>query len=325
MKPIDKTLHKMTRNNSRAIITVGILQDGQASYTVYGENAAVLPRVEHVYEIGSVTKTFVGSLLIKAIGERKIALDDRMGKYLDLPPGAYDPTIRRLVTHTAGYRSLYKVPELKENTTERGLAVFCGVTREMLLKRAGMVRLKDRDHPFRYSNYGFSLLGAVLEEAYGTGFTALMNEYARELGLANTMIADGSGDLGRYLPWREDSAIMPAGALSSTVGDMLEYARMHMEGRPAYLRETHRPLLTRTGSLSLMALLNIRADAVGAAWMIDVKHNVIWHNGATADHNCHLGFDPDRRIAVVMLTNLRAGLRTAATVPAARLLLDMQQ
>ena len=50
---LEYTLH----GKKDAVVTVGVIKDGQASYTVYGEDAQVLPDELHTYEIGSLTKT----------------------------------------------------------------------------------------------------------------------------------------------------------------------------------------------------------------------------------------------------------------------------
>jgi hypothetical protein len=49
-------IEKHTKGVSRARLTVGIVQNGQMSYTVYGKNGSVLSNIEHIYEIGSITK-----------------------------------------------------------------------------------------------------------------------------------------------------------------------------------------------------------------------------------------------------------------------------
>ena len=58
----------------------------------------------YVYPIGSVTKTFVASLLSKYVHEEKMSLDDSISKYIGgLDKGRYYPTLKRLATHTSGY------------------------------------------------------------------------------------------------------------------------------------------------------------------------------------------------------------------------------
>jgi cytochrome c-type biogenesis protein CcmE len=45
-----------TKNNGDAVITVGIVRNGEMDYDVYGENSSKLPPAEHIYEIGLITK-----------------------------------------------------------------------------------------------------------------------------------------------------------------------------------------------------------------------------------------------------------------------------
>ena len=96
-------LEYTTKDNADAVITVGIVKDGQISYKVYGENGKELPAELHTYEIGSLTKTFTAALISKAIQEEKINIDCTIDNYLSLPEGNTYPTIEELLTHTSGY------------------------------------------------------------------------------------------------------------------------------------------------------------------------------------------------------------------------------
>ena len=55
-----EALEYTTSDNPDAVITVGIIKNGQTSYKVYGENGKELNADLHTYEIGSLTKTFTG-------------------------------------------------------------------------------------------------------------------------------------------------------------------------------------------------------------------------------------------------------------------------
>ena len=317
-------LSYMTGNNDEAVITVGMINNGEISYTVYGKDGIILPQTEHIYEIGSMTKTFTASLLFKAVGEGKINLRDSIDKYLDLPEKEYYPTIQRLITHTSGYKSHYPETPMVSNFFA-GRNSFCGISEETLIKRIGKTNLKDRDYKFAYSNFGISVVGAVLSKVYEKDYTLLVNEFAQEeLGLKQTMVKGGSGDLTGYWDWAENDAYLPAGALTSTIEDMLKYAQMQMEGLPEYLSGTHGPLAEINATSAAYAKMNIRMDSIGAAWMIDSENNIVWHNGGTGDFNCYLGFDPDRQIAVVVLSNLAPNYRIPATVLGVKLLSDLQ-
>lgn len=321
----DDMLAYTTKNNGKAVITVGMIQNGEASYTVYGENGSVLPQTEHVYEIGSVSKTFTAALLFKAIHEGKMHLDDTIDTYLELPEKKYYPTIRRLITHTSGYKGNYLEKQMIGNTFG-GRNAFLGISAEQLLERARKIDLDDKDYPFVYSNFGISVVGAVLSKVYGEDYEALINGFiAEELGLRHTKIADASGDLENYWTWKENDAYMPAGALTSTIGDMLAYAQMQMREVPEYLSATHRALAQINATSGSNAKMSIRLDSIGGAWVIDTENNIIWHNGGTGSYNCYVGFDAEKQVAVVVLSNLSPGKRIPATVMGVKLLRDLQK
>ena len=81
----NEMLEYTTKDNKEAIISVGIIQNGKMTYEVYGESGTKLFPEKHVYEIGSITKTFTTSLLSKAISEGEIGLESTIDEYLTLP------------------------------------------------------------------------------------------------------------------------------------------------------------------------------------------------------------------------------------------------
>ena len=97
----EEILDYTLKDNDNGVITVGIIKDGSASYTVYGKDGKQLENALHTYEIGSLTKTVTASLVNKAVLEGKIDIDSSLDKYIELPPKEHYPTIRELLTHTS--------------------------------------------------------------------------------------------------------------------------------------------------------------------------------------------------------------------------------
>jgi CubicO group peptidase (beta-lactamase class C family) len=311
-----------TKGNKDAVITVGIISKDAMSYKVYGENGIELPLEEHVYEIGSITKTFTTSLLCKAISEGKVSLEDSIADYLSLPEKGYYPTIQRLATHTSGYKGYYFEKPMIFNflQSENG---FYGISEEMLISRIGKIRLIDADYPFNYSNFGMAVLGAVLEQIYHEDYTKLMNHYVSDdLGLADTRISDGSGK-NKIWKWSESDAYLPAGALLSDITDMMQYASMQINGNPEYLAVAHEALVEVDASSASYEKMGINIDSMGVGWVIDKKNNIIWHNGGTSNYNSYLGFNKEKRIGVVILSNLPPRYRIPATVIGTELLTSL--
>lgn len=316
-------LEYTTKENKNAVITVGIVKNGEISYTVYGENGEELPSGIHTYEVGSLTKTMTSALISKAIDEGKISLDDTIDTYLDLPKGKHYPTILQLLTHTSGYKAYYfETPMIKNFFAGRN--DFFGITDDMVLKQIKKANLKKKEYSFHYSNYGYAILGLVLEKIYDKEYTYLLNEYVeKELGLTTTMISDGSGDLNNYWDWKDGDAYMSAGAVTSNIVDMLSYLEWHMKENGYFKRchESHEKINASTKSHEAMG---IRMDEIAMAWIIDKDNNFIWHNGGTDDYNCYMGFNVETQTGVVILSNLSPRYRIPATVLGVKLLNEIQ-
>lgn len=314
-----------TKDNPDAVITVGTIQNGEASYRVYGENGQELPPELHTYEIGSLTKTVTAGLIGKAVAEGKISsIEDTIETYLPLPDGNAYPTIRELLTHTSGYKGYYFEPPMISNFLT-GRNDFFGITKEMVLDRARNLSMDKENCGFVYSNYGYAVLGLVLESVYGADYTSLANDFLQNaLGLTGTKVSDQSGDLGNYWEWAANDAYLPAGSVTSNISDMLSYARMQLDDDP-YFSQCHKSLQTINASTKEYQAMGIEMDEIGMAWIIDRKHGIIWHNGGTGSYNSYMGFHPETKTAVVVLSNLAPSERIPVTVLGVKLLMELEK
>lgn len=308
-----EALEYTTQGKKDAVITVGIIKDGQASWTVYGENGQELPGQLHTYEIGSLTKTFTAALINKAIREGKADLNATVDAYLPMPEGKHYPTIMELLTHTSGYKGYYfEIPMM--GNFFRGRNSFCGVSREMVLNKAKDLDMNRDHYGFKYSNYGYAVLGLVLESIYGADYTTLVNDFLHsDLGLSATKISDQSGNLGNLWTWEANDGYLSAGALTSDIADMLTYTQMQLDEDSPFA-ECHESLKTINASKDSYLMMGIHMDEIGMAWIIDNENGFIWHNGGTGHYNSYLGFCPKTNTAVVVLSNLSPNDRIPATV-----------
>lgn len=265
-------------------ISVALINKGEIFYRVFGskgEEDAI-----YDYEIGSISKSFVGLLSAKAIKEGKLSLSDNIAKHLGFDDAQYYPTIERLLTHTSGYKSYYFDNKMIGNKLAQITNDYYGISRSDILNKAKGIKLENRDYPFEYSNFGISVLGLVLENIYTDSFTNLMNNYiTSELGLSNTRIAGQSGNLTKYWKWKANDGYIPAGSIISNIKDMASYLNMYMSGAQDYNEMTYAKIKDINANNAVYEMMNIRMDAVGMTWMIDERNNIIWHNGATSDYN----------------------------------------
>ena len=302
-------IDSLTKGVKNARVTVGIVQNGEMSFTVYGENGRVMPSREYVYDIASISKAVTGHLFARAIYEDLLTLDDLdspIDLFLNLPSKKYYPTIRRLLTHTSGYKYQYAYfmpprPSPFENP-------FYGINREMTMHHVRTINLSNRDYPFEYSNFGFAVAGLVLERLFNEEYASLVNSYFQNLGLSNTRAGDGSGNLSYHYRWNRDNPYIAAGGIVSTVTDLMKFAQIQMDQTHPYVNYAHKVWaeIENADADFDFSGLGIRVDAIGLGWQIDRSNNVILHGGSVDTFETYAGFDKSMGIAVVVLSNIRS-------------------
>lgn len=120
---------------------------------------------ETLFRIGSVSKTFIYIIILQLVNEGQLGLDNTIDNYIDLDVTgacATAPTVRELLTHTAGYEErLYDmIPREAENT------------RDFLASLVPDRQCGARVLP-AYSNFGSSLLALAAENLTGMPFHEL--------------------------------------------------------------------------------------------------------------------------------------------------------
>lgn len=317
-----EALEYTTKDNANAVITVGIIKNGNTSYIVYGENGKELSKELHTYEIGSLTKTFTAAMVSKAAQEGKIDINATIDQYLSLPEGNVYPTVEALLTHTSGYKSHYIESPMISNFFT-GKNSFLGVTKTMAVNKASELSVPKEDYPFNYSNFGYAILGLILEEVYGDYYTTLANQFAKELNLSHTQLSTQDGDLGKYWDWDDGDAYLSAGGLTSNIDDMLTYAQFQLDEN-GYFADCHKELRKVNAAPEQYKAMGINMDAIGMAWIIDSENEIVWHNGGTGNYNSYLGFSVDKNMAVIVLSNLAPSYRIPATVLGIKLLDELE-
>lgn len=131
---------------------------------------------ETVYDIGSVTKQFTAAAVVKLQMQGRLRLTDRLGDYFrGVPRDKRGITLRHLLTHTAGL-----VGAIGDD--------YDPLTRRAMITAALASELRTKPGTrYHYSNLGYSLLAAIIEEASGTGYEEyLVEELFAPVGMAQT-------------------------------------------------------------------------------------------------------------------------------------------
>ncbi|MBL9213163.1 MAG: serine hydrolase [Opitutaceae bacterium] len=257
------------------------------------------------FEIGSVTKTFTAVLLADAVRASRLALEDPVG-----PPFARSGvTYLQLATHTAGLPPLPTDLTMSDPLNPYADSDLPALTGSFAKVAAGV-----KPSASSYSNFGFSVLGHAVAGAWDKPYGELLTERVlRPLQLPATRLSWRDADPSRLAPPHDPSGIgrnwdlnafAPAGSLVSSTRDLARYVQAH-------LGLVESPL---AGALADTQRARVGGGAPtrqsGLAWVIERRPagTRIWHNGATGGYRSYVGFDPDRRAGVVVLTNHARGV-----------------
>ena len=262
------------------------------------------------FRIGSVTKQFTAAAILLLQERGQLDIDHPIKTYLKNMPASYDAiTVRHLLHHTSGIPHVTAFDEFAN-------------WKYLPTKRDDLIaKFTDRELEFtpgskwNYSNSGYLLLTAIVEDVSGMGF----QEFARKelfapLGMDDTAI-DVTSDIVRYrasgyspsasgvvnADYVDMGIPQGAGALYSTTHDLLKWNRGLFGGKilkPETVAMMSAPAVAAfPGSFYAMGLIDTQ----------DKDGRLISHGGGIEGFNSFLAYDPDREISVVVLTNLNGG------------------
>ena len=299
-------------------LSVGVIQAGRSTSHHYGTVSKKHRRVADdrtIYPIASLTKTFTGLLLAQAQQAGKLKLDDDIRRYLD---GAYPNLvfdglpirIHHLVNHVSGLPNLLpNSPEAAPDFPsavpfpERLRALATASTRAGFYAALGTVTLTATPGThFSYSNAAAQLAGYILERVEGLPFETLVRErIAMPRGMIDTFVTPTAEQALRFVSGYEEDVEQPyfpntmqaAGALKSSLADMLAYARSQLGERDPATRLSHQAT-DRAGSY--VAGLNWQVFSRGS-------RRVIFQDGSLPGFSCLFVLHPDSGIGIVLLAN----------------------
>lgn len=286
--------------NGIRVVTAGVARDG------------VPLGADHVFEIGSVTKTFTGLLLALADAKGEARLEDPVEKFL--PDGlklrdSEGAPIRLvdIATQRSG------LPRLASNMLpadpKNPYADYKEADLLDFVKNFKATRA--RNIQYEYSNIAYGLLGYVLvRAAKAPSFDALLSERVlKPLGMANTTadpkrfadrLAQPHDSLGKPTPaWELPLAHAAAGAMRATAGDMGRYVEAIAGAKDGPLSPAIKlavtPRETGPNKINPIGLAFVRLPFN--------DRNLINHDGGTFGSSSSLIADPQTHEGVFVVAN----------------------
>ena len=250
-------------------LSIGIYDNGKTYTYDFGEvkkGSNILPTPDNEYNIGSVAKTFVATMLAEAVIEGKVKLDDDIrkflpGKYPNLEYQGHPIRLVNLSNHTSGLPtspivippklmdSLMKLPDSMRFTIL--VAHFKNFNADSLLKN--MHGFKVDTIPgtkYAYNGNAMGVLILLLERIYHQSYEQLLTHYLRtHLDMYHTSSEFTAPGLGKFpqgynahgmpMPIIIASQFITAPSVNSTVHDMLKYIRANLAEKDPAIKLTH--------------------------------------------------------------------------------------
>jgi D-alanyl-D-alanine carboxypeptidase len=277
---------------------------------------------DHLFRVASHSKTFTGTALMQLAAAGKVALDAPVVKYLPWLAEHKDKrfleiTTRQLLSHSAG-------------VIRDGLDADCWQFKKPFPEAAALQAgtldadlIFDSNIKMKYSNWGYGLLGLLVEAVSGVTY----NEYVQKniiepLALKSTgpdvnaqiaprlasaysrMEADGAGGRKRQpLDSGVDTrALAAATGFYSSAADLCAYFSAHVVGSGKLLDDASKKEMQRTqwpvtnSTFNQEYGLGLQVDLVGS-------RRVIGHAGGFPGMATRTLCDPSAKIVVSVLTN----------------------
>lgn len=299
-------------------LSIAVIHQDRVQYYHFGatqKDRQQSPTATTIFEIGSITKTFVSTLLAHAVTEGKIKLDDDIRTYLPEPyPNlAYQGQAIKVV-HLANLTSelpnwLPDKPEIFSGATTDSIPYLLvnlhkNYTQRDFYRDLHLIQLKGAPgkNP-RHSNVAAQLLGFILERVYQQPLDHLLRQYITEpLGMQQTAfvvnqtrpMATGYDRKGNVMPYITMPDNQGAGGISSTPADMAKYIKFQLDEANQVVRLSHQKTLETP------------QDVVGLNWHLDKTdrgEREIWHTGGTFGFSSYIVLYPDRQLGIVLLAN----------------------
>lgn len=257
------------------------------------------------FRLGSLTKQFTATLVLLLQQDGKLNIADPVSKYLPDTPKSWEKiTLANLLGHTSGIPNFtsdkdFGTWRMSSHTTAEELAFFRDKPLEF-----------EPGSKFEYSNSNYEVLGAVIEKVSGKSYKEMLQERIFDpLGMKDTGLDSDELILPKraqgyrlseegLVHARSESMSIPwaAGSIYSTTGDLLKWE--HGLFGLKVLNADSLKLMTTPGKGSYG--LGVFLDEQDGVHVVD-------HGGGIEGFNTSLMYVPERRIAIVVLSNVNGG------------------
>jgi CubicO group peptidase (beta-lactamase class C family) len=190
---IDRIASQALAQSGVPSASVAVVQDGKLVYTqAYGsarlatDKTPAIPATPSMrYSIGSISKQFTAAAILMLQEEKKLSLDDPVGKYIPGLTRGNEVTIRQILSHTTGYQDYWPedyvmTPMIKPTNAQKILDDWAKKPLDF-----------EPGTEWQYSNTNFVIVGLIVEKVSGQPlFDFLTQRIFRPLGMTSVWNSD---------------------------------------------------------------------------------------------------------------------------------------
>ncbi|MGH1287792.1 serine hydrolase domain-containing protein [Bacillus toyonensis] len=248
------------------------------------------------YRIGSITKTVVAISILQLQEKGDLNIEDNVNKYIPSFPAEKNITLRNLLTHTSGL-------------PEQGQGRVVAASRLKLVTWIGSQKLEfPAGTGWRYTDYNYMVLAYIVEKISNKPLAEYVNENIftpagmHESGMGTTLpgeifLAEGYTRKNNELvitPHLKMSWLYGCGEMYTTVDDMKRLDEAIIDGK----------LLSKQSLSDMFTVSSARKYGFSFYIYPDYNHN----HGVLAGWNTFNNFNGDKRILVILFSNVQNGM-----------------
>ena len=287
-------------------VAVLVHRDGAVSRTAAGSANSAGDPVDpaDTFRVGSISKTFIATMVMQMVDEGSVHLDAPITNYVDDVTMWGDITVAELLSHRSGIPNYTETPAFFEMIEDF----------EREYEPAEVLDFVDGQDAtayasFSYSNTNYILLGLLVEQVDGQPLNeSLTTRIVEPAGLANTRFAVADSPNPDAAPWSSTAGLAgdptgqydsvatgawAAGSLISTVDDLSLFLDALFDGR----------LLPDE---SLEAMTDV-GDAGYGFGILEAQFSFdqsgFGHSGSIFGYTSTMAIDPDTGDRIVIITN----------------------
>lgn len=326
-RALDAKIMRAMKEHRVPGVAVGVIHQGREYTKGYGVTNVDYPvdvDVDTVFRIGSTTKTFTGTTVMRLVDQGKIDLDAPVHRYLpDFAvadrAAARKVTVRQILNHSAGW--------LGDDI--QGFGNGSDALERYVASMAQLPQLTPVGTTFAYNNAAVVLAGRLIEAVTKSTYEdAVRNLVIDPLKLEHTRFFSeeivgfnvaASHDVvkGKAVVepsfWPVPRSIDSTGGLISSVRDQLAWARFHLgdgkgpDGRRLLKSASLREMQSRPGP---GGTLLVELEGMGVTWMLRPSaegERIVQHGGNWPGQSSGFMMVPGRGFAITLLTNSIGG------------------